>query len=472
MKKIFIFIIAIFMMAIGNTGYSQIPPIINNGSQWKTVRTSLNGEVDYITKQDNVIYYVVDGQINKIENDIDRPVWRFPVRQTIIQIYPPTSASQLIIVTDENIFEVNINGNTEVLYTVPMEYGDNYKIRRSFIKNDEIVILMSGTHFTPWSARAYLLALNNQGQVHTLYESVNNFLGQIVHIYQDTVSIEGPAYGGPCHYNLVRKETLIWNEGDTEFNFVSFQETSNMKFLYIENSNLLLTSEPFYTLSCSSVGVEKYIKGNGEPYKYYSHHDSIYYSIGGHGGGWIPAETFGVDFQPLGGIKIGNNVLFYGPITSDLNGNYTSVRLYSLSDRNFQDIGRGLDAITTAWYGGDMIRGQEDVILGARDKIYIKRNKVVDPAGLQNGPDKILLSNYPNPFNPTTRIQYTLPHDSKVSLSVYDISGREVIKLVDEVKVAGNYSVEFNGNNLSSGAYYYRFTAGTFTETKKMMLIK
>lgn len=460
-------------MVINAIGYSQIPPLINNSSQWKTIRTSLNGEVDYITKQDNVIYYVVDGQINKIENDIDRPVWRFPVRQTIIQVYPSTSISQLTIVTDQNIFKVNHNGNTEVLYTVPMEYGDNYKIHKSFLKNNEIVILMSGTHFTPWSARAYLLALNNQGEIRNVYTSVNNFLGNIIQVHQDTVSIEGGAYHGPCYWNYTLQEKLIWNESDNEFNFVSLQEIPDKIVTYVENSsNLSLVTTISLDLSCSWNGRKKYIEDNGELYIYYNYHDSIYYSIGGHGGGWIPAETFGVDFQPLGGIKIGNNVLFYGPITSDLNGNYTSVRLYSLSDRNFQNIGRGLDAITTAWYGDYMIRGQEDVILGARDKIYIKRNKVVDPTGLQNGPDKILLSNYPNPFNPTTKINYSLPYDSKVSLSVYDISGREVIKLIDEVKVAGNYSVEFNGNNLSSGAYYYRLTAGNITETKKMMLIK
>ena len=84
--------------------------------------------------------------------------------------------------------------------------------------------------------------------------------------------------------------------------------------------------------------------------------------------------------------------------------------------------------------------------------------------------------NYPNPFNPTTKIDFELPYDGKVSILLYDISGREVAKLVNEVKTAGYYSVQFNGANLSSGMYFYRINAEgsgqNFVTTKKMVLIK
>ncbi len=84
--------------------------------------------------------------------------------------------------------------------------------------------------------------------------------------------------------------------------------------------------------------------------------------------------------------------------------------------------------------------------------------------------------NYPNPFNPSTKIDYELPYDGKVSILLYDISGREVGKLVNEVKTAGYYTVQFNASNLSSGMYFYRISAqGTsqnFVSTKKMVLIK
>ncbi|MBV6478388.1 MAG: hypothetical protein HGGPFJEG_01142 [Ignavibacteria bacterium] len=88
-------------------------------------------------------------------------------------------------------------------------------------------------------------------------------------------------------------------------------------------------------------------------------------------------------------------------------------------------------------------------------------------------PDKFDMSqNYPNPFNPSTKINYDIPVDGKVTIALYDISGREIAKLVNEVKPAGYYTVQFNASNLSSGMYFYRISAGDFVSTKKMVLIK
>lgn len=89
-------------------------------------------------------------------------------------------------------------------------------------------------------------------------------------------------------------------------------------------------------------------------------------------------------------------------------------------------------------------------------------------------PEKFELSqNYPNPFNPTTKINFSLPKDAKVTLTVFDISGREISRLLNsEFRAADYYSVDFNGANLASGVYFYRIEAGTFIQTKKMMLVK
>jgi hypothetical protein len=88
-------------------------------------------------------------------------------------------------------------------------------------------------------------------------------------------------------------------------------------------------------------------------------------------------------------------------------------------------------------------------------------------------PEEFLLSqNYPNPFNPTTRIQYQVSSISQVSLKVYDILGNEVATLVNEEKPAGSYEVEFNAAGLSSGIYFYKLNAGSFVQTKKMILLK
>jgi hypothetical protein len=83
-----------------------------------------------------------------------------------------------------------------------------------------------------------------------------------------------------------------------------------------------------------------------------------------------------------------------------------------------------------------------------------------------------LAQNYPNPFNPATKISYDLPLDGKVSLKLYDMIGREVATLVNEVQTAGYYSVNFNGSSLSSGVYFYTITSNNFAATKKMMLLK
>ncbi|MCZ6775144.1 MAG: T9SS type A sorting domain-containing protein [Ignavibacteria bacterium] len=89
-----------------------------------------------------------------------------------------------------------------------------------------------------------------------------------------------------------------------------------------------------------------------------------------------------------------------------------------------------------------------------------------------------LEQNYPNPFNPSTVIRYSIPIDGPVALKVYDITGREVVTLVDEHKSAGTYKARFDigiatgGRNLASGVYFYRLTAGDFSETKKLLLLK
>jgi len=90
----------------------------------------------------------------------------------------------------------------------------------------------------------------------------------------------------------------------------------------------------------------------------------------------------------------------------------------------------------------------------------------------------VLSQNYPNPFNPTTLISYVIPQAVDVKLTVFDITGREVVRLVDNQRNnAGRYSVMWNGLNatgekVASGLYFYKIVAGDFQQTNKMMLLK
>ncbi|MCX6160481.1 MAG: T9SS type A sorting domain-containing protein [Ignavibacteriae bacterium] len=93
------------------------------------------------------------------------------------------------------------------------------------------------------------------------------------------------------------------------------------------------------------------------------------------------------------------------------------------------------------------------------------------PSGFELG------QNFPNPFNPSTEIHFSVPKNDFVTIRIYDITGKEVYKLVDQKLAAGSYSIKWNsfdnsGDYVSSGVYFYRMISGSFASTKKMMLIR
>ena len=83
-----------------------------------------------------------------------------------------------------------------------------------------------------------------------------------------------------------------------------------------------------------------------------------------------------------------------------------------------------------------------------------------------------LSQNYPNPFNPTTTIQYSIPKETMVTLRIYNILGQEVATLVNQHQIAGGYTATFDASQFASGVYFYRLSAGSFSQVRKMLLLK
>jgi hypothetical protein len=114
-------------------------------------------------------------------------------------------------------------------------------------------------------------------------------------------------------------------------------------------------------------------------------------------------------------------------------------------------------------------------LLAAADSADVRYGKVftsiqqTSPAVPQS---TSLLQNYPNPFNPGTVIEFQLHRAGEVSLRVYDVLGREVAVMANGTLNAGTYRVPFDARQLASGIYYYRLVAGSFTDSKRMLLVK
>jgi len=138
---------------------------------------------------------------------------------------------------------------------------------------------------------------------------------------------------------------------------------------------------------------------------------------------------------------------------------------------HWSDVSTGLSSVQTSTlaatgthlYAGSFSQGIwrrpiVEMILSAHDPIPIPRAHR-------------LFQNYPNPFNPSTSIRYGLPSRSQVTLTVFNTLGQEVAQLLNGEQDAGYHEVKFDASGMSSGVYFYKMHAGSFTETKKLLLV-
>ncbi|MBI5020827.1 MAG: T9SS type A sorting domain-containing protein [Ignavibacteriales bacterium] len=121
---------------------------------------------------------------------------------------------------------------------------------------------------------------------------------------------------------------------------------------------------------------------------------------------------------------------------------------------------------------GTSIQGNTEVVSGfLADTLF--RGTVVAVKENEELPAKYSLEqNYPNPFNPSTTVQFSIVNTQLTVLKVYDVLGKEVVTLINEVKPPGAYTVRWDAVGYPSGVYYYRLQAGNFIETKKLILMK
>ncbi len=168
-----------------------------------------------------------------------------------------------------------------------------------------------------------------------------------------------------------------------------------------------------------------------------------------------------------------------------------SIQIYNIADSSWLSTpltGRGLNSASNYWglISSSIVNNKVKIwIPGGFYPTTVTTSKlfcltdslgcITTGTGSQNTilPERYNLSqNYPNPFNPTTRIIYSIPVTGLVKLRIFDILGKEVMTLVNELKTAGDYGIDLDGRNLSSGIYFYKLEAGDFSSTKKMMLVK
>jgi len=165
------------------------------------------------------------------------------------------------------------------------------------------------------------------------------------------------------------------------------------------------------------------------------------------------------NLDSIANVKVADAVTF-------LEGSSDATKLQMLEDAQFN----------LAFAEGDESGGvhNHNYTKAILNNVIEKANDIV--TGVSENPGTIkefaLYQNYPNPFNPTTTIEYAIPRTAKVELKVYDILGNEIITLVSKEQPTGNYMVQFDGANLSSGIYVYKITAGNFAAAKKLILMK
>ena len=378
-----------------------------------------------------------------------KKIWESP-RKISIAVDQSIAGSVLYLADGKNIYLSSDYGNTFVLF-------------KTLDKN------IVGIYKKPGSNILYAATKYN------LYEITSNETKIIksLPISPETLSYYPLAVGNKWIFNIFRREYLSvgWNdiEGIMTREVIGDSLLQNgKKYFIIEQKEFL-----YSPTSNSQYFLERVDSTTGKVFRY----DSVYNTPQDFLIDDLTAERG--DTLELYRYHEGNNpgVIYEGDDNKYFDNQILDRKNYhfpnSLYYSNYSlTKGIGLDSLAAGfdlgyinwWLKGCVINGK---VMGDTSLVVGIKNENNDI------PSEFSLSqNYPNPFNPETVINYQLPVNSKVSLKVYDVLGNEVATLVNEEKPAGKYQVNFKGSNHASGVYFYKLTAGTFSETRKFVLLK
>lgn len=448
-------------------GFLLISNLAVYAGDWQVINISQTPKL--IREKDNKIFYVAGYELHVIDNNLDSLLYDFSPL-TVVGLYIADSSA--IIAANDYYSHVS----NKVLYRYIFKTGQ----LREFVspegsdvdglvewRQKPLVIAHHSTGPNYQSDTYFIQIVNSEDVLDTLFTFHGNFLFLNMASDNDKIIVEG-LIPTPVSADI-RHFTCAWNAQENKF---------DLQYSYYDHSKITFSlndKEVFLTDNREQHDQTKTINFNWGRFDYYS---AVYFN-------WSDSVKLekGTDFNAIGCLRLDKDVtwkssiLLVGPVALDKDGNLTSVRIFSPKEEIFKNEGEGLDDICCLYYN-QPAEGVYKVFLGSNHKIYYKKYLYTIPDDIKkdncdyNNRRYKLNQNYPNPFNPSTTINFSVPISGLVTLKVYDTLGREVMALVNEEKSAGDYSVDFNGSNLSSGMYIGQMKAGKYTSTIKMILLK
>lgn len=385
--------------------------------------------------------------------------------------------SSFIIVGNNSLLKINNKGDS--LWFKQFEETNNNSIIYSIVKTDDGNYIACGywrEYYPPLIYNSvWLIKFNEQGEViwDKKYHKESNYesdYGVIVEYTKDNNLIISGTIGGSI---FILKTDSVGNEIFYKLynNYGLLQGLVKSRYITegLDDSYYLTGSIPIWNhaedillIKTNYMGDTLFVKNyNGNPID------------------WDPNTSSGNEYGVCIKVLDSNSILLGGNGTQRFTNQQLKIilRLDSLGSISWKHVIESENY--SRLFSIEISNENKLLYLGVDDalpnKIFIIKTSydITDIPKEQSIPLQYFLSqNYPNPFNPVTKIQYSLQKSSYVTIKVYDILGNEITTLVDDVKQAGNYNIEFIGNNLSSGIYYYRMQSRNFSETKKFILLQ